>query len=482
MYSNGWTLYWGDAEAHLNIARRVVDSRTPGYEQIGTVWLPLLHALMLPLVRVDRLWTSGLAGAIPPAACFVVAGMFIFAAARRIFDSCHAATVAVALFALNPNMLYLQAIPMMESVFAAAFAALLYFTVRFRETQGWGSVVGAGIAACAATLARYDGWFLLPFAAAYFLFTAKRARIAVTVLFCLLAGAGPIYWLIHNRWYYGDPLEFYRGPYSAKAIQGSRYYPGQHNWSLAWLQYRTVVQLIAGSGLTFMALAGALAALWRRAFWALLLLALPAVFYLASMHSGAEPIYVPTLWPNSYYNTRFGLAALPLLAVASGALVMLVARWARSVVASLLILAGCIGWIVHPNPASWITYEESRVNSEGRRAWTSGAAEYLRVNYRHGAGIITSSGDMAGIYRIAGIPLREILTGDNDVFWQAAVTRPELYLNQEWAVAMEGDPVDRAIARAAQYGVRYELETTIAVKDQRAVKIYRRTGGPHGPA
>ena len=62
-YSNGWLLYYGDAEAHLNIARRMVDSRTPGYDQVGTVWLPLLHWLMLPLVRVDALWLNGLAGA-----------------------------------------------------------------------------------------------------------------------------------------------------------------------------------------------------------------------------------------------------------------------------------------------------------------------------------------------------------------------------------------------------------------------------------
>ena len=37
---------------------------------------------------------------------------------------------------------------MSESIFAACFLALLYFSVRFRETQGWGSVAGAGIAAC----------------------------------------------------------------------------------------------------------------------------------------------------------------------------------------------------------------------------------------------------------------------------------------------------------------------------------------------
>ena len=34
-------LLYGDAVAHINIARRVFDSRTPGLLQLGTVWLPL---------------------------------------------------------------------------------------------------------------------------------------------------------------------------------------------------------------------------------------------------------------------------------------------------------------------------------------------------------------------------------------------------------------------------------------------------------
>jgi hypothetical protein len=51
-FRHGYSLYYGDAEAHLNIARRIVDSRMPGYFQIGTVWLPLPHVLML-LLRCD---------------------------------------------------------------------------------------------------------------------------------------------------------------------------------------------------------------------------------------------------------------------------------------------------------------------------------------------------------------------------------------------------------------------------------------------
>src|SRR5712691_12825510 len=75
--ARGYTLYYGDAEAHLNIARRILDSRTPGPEQIGTVWLPLPHALMVPFVMRDDWWRNGVAGVIVSCACFVLAGAFL---------------------------------------------------------------------------------------------------------------------------------------------------------------------------------------------------------------------------------------------------------------------------------------------------------------------------------------------------------------------------------------------------------------------
>src|SRR5258706_3328835 len=56
---HSYVLYYGDAEAHLNIARRILDSRTPGPEQIGTVWLPLPHLLMIPFAIHDAWLRSG---------------------------------------------------------------------------------------------------------------------------------------------------------------------------------------------------------------------------------------------------------------------------------------------------------------------------------------------------------------------------------------------------------------------------------------
>src|ERR1700679_2163510 len=123
-FSHGYVLYDGDAEAHLNIARRIFDSRTPGPEQIGTVWLPLPHVLILAFAMHSRWCESGFAGVLPSVICFVFAGVFLFAAARRAYKSALAALAAVLVVGLNPNMLYLQSTPMTEPVFALTLAAL----------------------------------------------------------------------------------------------------------------------------------------------------------------------------------------------------------------------------------------------------------------------------------------------------------------------------------------------------------------------
>src|ERR1700751_6171689 len=68
---NGEVLRYGDAVAHIKIARRVFDSRTPGLLQLGTVWLPLPHLLMLPFLLPRWLWQTGIGGSIPSLFAFV---------------------------------------------------------------------------------------------------------------------------------------------------------------------------------------------------------------------------------------------------------------------------------------------------------------------------------------------------------------------------------------------------------------------------
>lgn len=479
---SGWTLYYGDAEAHLNIARRIVDSRTPGYDQIGSPWLPLPTVLTLVFARYDPWWRNGLVGAIPSSACFVLAGAFLFAAIRRAVRSSAAGLTALGVFALNPNLLYLQATPMTEPVFLAGFMALLYFTILFRDTQSPGAVAGAGFASLAASLSRYEGWFLIPFVMLYFLFAARRNRVFAAFLFGAIASVGPLYWLAHNWWLYSNPLEFYNGPYSAKGIyqraldQHMPPSPGDHDWRKAWLFFRTAAGICAGWGAVIVAAAGLIGALWKRAFWPLLLAALPPVFYLWSMYSGGTPIFLPTLWFGSYYNTRYGLAALPLVAIAGAGTVLLASPRLRPVIAAAAMVAAATPWLIHPKPDDWICWKESQVNSEGRRAWVPTVAQLLATEYKRGTGIYTSFGDdMIACLREAGIPLREALRDSNEPAWMAATTRPDLFLHEEWVLATSGDPVATAVQRATFHaGPRYYRIQSIIVKGQPVIEIYKR--------
>jgi hypothetical protein len=146
------------------------------------------------------------------------------------------------------------------------------------------------------------------------------------------------------------------------------------------------------------------------------------------------------------------------------------------------VAAGASWWVLHPSQESWITWAESRANSENRRAWLHETAAYLKPRFVSGSGILTSGGDdFAGIYREMGIPLRETFGICNGLPWEAAIRRPELYLWQEWAVVRRGDAVQIALERAARAGLTYTLELTIVKKDEPVIEIYRRTGGPHGP-
>lgn len=481
--SHGYVLYYGDAEAHMNIARRVLDSRTPNGEQLGTVWLPLPHLLMIPFVMRDRWWQSGVAGTIPSAICFVLAGAFLFAAGRRMYASASAGVAVALAFALNPNMLYLQSTPMTEPLFAASLAGLVWATLWFRDSQSMIALLLMAAASNAASLTRYEGWFLIPFVSLYLLWIAKKKWQAV--LLGALAAAGPLAWLAHNQYYWSNPFEFYNGPYSAMAIYhrqlagGMAPYPGDHDWRKAVQYYFAAIRLTSGWPLVVAAAAGLVAIIVRPAFWkstgiAMFLVALPPAFYLWSMHSSGTPIFVPDLWPNSWYNTRYGLAALPLAALAAGSLVTLVPPRLRPATAVVITMCVSVLWILPGRGPASICWKEAEVNSEARRAWTSEAAAYLAGHYESGSGIIFSFGDLAGVFRQAGIPLRDGLHQGNKPAWDSAVLRPDLFLRQEWALTFSGDEVATAILRARRRGPNYELKKQIIVKGAPVVEIYQR--------
>ena len=454
-HKTGQTLAYGDAEAHLNIARKLWDNYQPSYREIGTVWLPVPHFLMLPFTYSNALYETGLAGAIPAAICWILAGTFLFSAVRKLANGAwEPAGCAVAIFGLNPNLLYLAATPMTEPIFYMEVAGLLYSLASYRESESATALTAAILWTWLAALTRYEGWLLLPVASLFFV----SHRLKHALIYSALGALAPLYILGHNWWVYGDPLEFYHGEWSAQAIykrthsDGFAPFPGEHNLTMSWLYYRTAAELAIGKPAVWMGAAGLLVALFKRWYWfALLLLAGPALTLWGMYSGGGVEIFVPTLWPQSYYNTRYGLALLLPAALGAGALVGLTPKL-RGTVALILALAAVTPWLAFPRQDNWIVWKEAQINSAERRSWTRQMADRLALEYKPGEQILYAFGDLTGILREANIPLRATLQSGNQLEWERTLARPDLFLTQAWVLDFE-DGKAASAARKRHYRV-----------------------------
>src|SRR6185369_10382040 len=121
----GLTLTHYDARGHLIVARRIIDSITPGWQQIGAVWLPLPHLLDALPVQIDFFYRTGASGVAISIASMAVASWAIARLIERATGSITGGLVASALLMLNPDVLYLQSTPMTEPLlFGTTFLAV----------------------------------------------------------------------------------------------------------------------------------------------------------------------------------------------------------------------------------------------------------------------------------------------------------------------------------------------------------------------
>jgi hypothetical protein len=115
----GLTLSHYDARGHLIVARRIFDSITPGWQQIGAVWLPLPHLLNALPVQIDFFYRSGASAVALSIAEYAIAAAAIAWIIQFLTGSTLAAIGGAAVFAFNPNVLYLQSTPMTELLLLA---------------------------------------------------------------------------------------------------------------------------------------------------------------------------------------------------------------------------------------------------------------------------------------------------------------------------------------------------------------------------
>jgi hypothetical protein len=502
-FHRGDVLLYGDAVAHINIARRVFDSRTPGLLQLGTVWLPLPHLLLIPFLLSNWMWKTGVGGSIPSMAAYVFGTLGIFRLLRGALDVYHtdnlpriAAWGAAIIYATNPNLIYLQATAMTEALYLALFIwAVVYFNEFVQEAGNLGdssnlrivssSLIKCGICLAAACLTRYDAWFLAAaMCAASFWVVAKakhRGLGASVRKFVLLAAAAPVLWLAYNAIVYRNPLEFANGPYSAKAIEQrtpGASHPGSRDLPVAFSFFLKSAELNLAAGnwqrvWILLALAGVLASLLGgrrresnfglnqnpagRQLRLLLLLWIPLPFYALSVAYSGVPIFMPVWWPFSYYNVRYGLELLPAFAIFPALAVYFMATLARSRAVRLAVAAAALIFVAVSYASIWrnpVCFREAWVNSRTRVALERELADFVKA-LPPDSTLLMYLGNHVGAMQQAGIPLRRVINEGNhrtwkqpvdlEGLWEQALANPARYAN--FVIAFEGDAVSTGVQK-----------------------------------
>lgn len=487
-WRHGALLNYGDAVAHLHIARRILDSHRPGLEQLGSVWLPLPHLLLLPFVAKYSWWASGVAGIFPSALAWLAACAGIYRLSRRWMGRTESA-LALAFFATNLNLLYLQTTAMTEPLFVCEMIWAVVWLVEWRAGLDPGDPDWDGvrqppqntsrksgrllwqiaIVLIAAVFTRYDGWIMAFIAWTGIGITlARRGGLRSSAFWSpsILILAAPVVWCVYNFVVFGDWLTFLHGPYSATAIEmrtatpGWPPHPGWHNPWVSLLFFVKVSEMDVAAEVwgNVLLLVSVFGAAWgwliarTRAYSRTFVLWMPIPFYAYSVAYGSVPIFIPPWWPHSWYNSRYGLEMLPAFALGLGltthfALTGLRTHkpeWAKFAAIAFFAIIALNDWRVlreHP-----LVYIEGTKNIEAHRAYEQEIPPAIRESLagRPGALVLMNTSTDPQLVALTGIALKQTVNESDKEFYRDALAAPAEHATL--VLAFDGDEIAQAVA------------------------------------
>lgn len=453
-FSTTENLMYGDARSHLNIARRVVDSTNPGAAQLGGIWLPLLHLLMLPTVVNDYMWHSGLSGAIVNFFSLIIATFFLFKIGELLFESKAIRIVIPFLYLLNPNILYMSTTAMTEVLFIATFTGAIFYLLKWVYQNKLIDLILCALCIFLTSINRYEGWTIVisSIVTVVLLSFAKRLpRKKIEgnfIVYSSLAGLGIFFWLIWNWTIFGDPFYFLNSIYSAKfqtqagfQVVGTKSELLYRNIKLAPLAYFYAVIANTGVVITGLGVLGAITSLFL-IFWdrirhkkyyyllVLFLLLTPFLFESYAIYKGNVPLHVPQI-NGGTFNIRLGMYVIPSVTILLLFFLKLIPY--RTIVLLCVILLQA--YLFYPTFTHPITLQAAGEGIEPKIE----TAKWFKAHYK-GGNILASSATGDPLLFDSGLNLREFITDGSQDLFKSALQYPESKVRY---IVLTNQPVDR---------------------------------------
>ena len=471
------TLAHFDARAHLVVARRILDSLMPGWQQIGAVWLPLPHVLNMVPVQVDAFYRSGAS-----AIAISVASMAVGAGALAVFvigrtGSISAAAAGAALMMANPNVLYLQSTPMTEPLLFGATLLAVAATGHWidRLDAGLATVSATapaarparapGLALAAACMTRYEAWPICAGIVALSVAVLMRrgrspiAAVRAVLPLTIYPAIAIAIFLLNSRWTVGAwfvSSGFYVAENEARGVPLA-----------AWDQVREGLYRLSGPATVWPAYAGAAMVVFT---FARSRVRASLVLVLALAAAALLPWYA--FYQGHPFRIRYSVPLVIACAALTATGIGLLPRMSRLGVAVAVV--GVAVWQSPPlDRRAPIVAESQRdvATAAGRRAVTA----YLAAHW-DGRPIMMSMGSLAHYMHDLsrdGFDIHDFLHEGNGEVWKAAVDYgPRPYVR--WVAIEESAEGGDALFQRARERSGF-LEGFARVAEGGGVALYRAT-------
>lgn len=455
-YYHGIILNYGDSESHINIAKRVVSSLTPGLAQLGGIWLPLPHILMIPFVYFDPLWRTGLAGSIVGGISYIITGVYIYKTVYLLIGKRITAFIAYIVFALNPNILYLQSTPMSElPLLAFLILSTYYFFLFLHDDSNLGYLIFSAFFGFCATLTRYDGWFLVGFEAISLIIFYIRERIsyksieAKTILFSTLAFFGIALWFLWDFLILGNPFYFSDSQFSAKAQQQAWLIKGElpsyRNALSSFLYYLVTSWHIIGYFVFLFTIFGILI-FWfdktiKNKFIIFLLLFVPFIFYFTALFLGQAVIFIPDLTPSYYpwhlFNVRYGVMMIPFAAVFFAYFFTYLQKYLKFILLGFFVLELLF---FTTGKEQILTLDDGKYGLSASK--NIDATSWMNHHYSGGLVLLDDYARTLSIIK-SGLPINKVIYIGNKPYWDDSLKEPQKYAT--WVILQRNDAVWQAL-------------------------------------
>lgn len=443
---------FGDPASRLDSSRRFYDSITPGiWNQIGTVWLPAHMILLLPFTKISFLWQTGIAGSIVGFISYFIGSFLIFKIIYRITKDRFSSLLGWLIYALNPNILYLQTTAMSETVFFMFLIITFYYLQMLADEGERMDVVKASFFMMGAVATRYEGWVVMIFTSIlifYVYFKKRHKPLLYALTFSSTSIAFIGFWLYHNWSRYGDPLEFQRGKYSllhhANAFLAANLLPTKGNLWLSTDFYTKAVILNSGWLILLIFIIGfILYAFYNRLdlrtiFPYALLILYPFSIY--SLYEGQNVIMLPNTEPSGFVHSRYGLSLMPAIAIFGGCAYKYLkdTEFFRRIKngKNILIYSFCIIILLQlllwsaDFPKNIASLAELDYGSRQMYFKIKGVSEYLKENYDGGNILLDEV--IIRLLPSCGVPYRERIFPNTWQLGEKALKEPSKYV--KWII------------------------------------------------